>query len=611
MLSVQGYIDLLNDNSYKFALKAKWEDIYYGMSLHIDGACPYYKLLRDGYSTIYPGSYELIYPERFYGLRYQWIFDNVLFSRHPREAEETRQWRLSQYRPFQQAPFLQCIQMITGALFQDSGFGISIENKDDNDYIWGKNFDGMTLVGFLNHHANNIFTDPNGVFITIPKEPYYATTTTYIEPEIWFIRSTEILHLTKDEIVFTYGDYHWAVNGYGYLRFKKNEATGKFENVDTDYGYYYAHMMLKTPAIVAGGIWNQKGYYESWLQAGKPLADEFVSSKSAEQLVNKEASHPFIVEASEECPNCNGLGQIQWCGIHKSNTDGGECGHDCSNAWQKINCNTCGGSGTVSHNPGQRILAPQDQMDKSLVQIINPNIDINKFHAENNANIYNSIKAALHLNYIEVAQSGVAKDYDMQTRYQFVLSISNDWFDRVIPNMIKSVLMLRNVQTVDGKTTPYVNEEADYVITKPTQFKIKTAQELLDEYKTAKESSLPDYQLAAKLEDYADKQFGGDDILMKKTCVINKLDKLAMKNAADLQICVMNNAASVRDWQFSISLPYILDEMIEEKGQDWFLDAPYKNIKEDVNIRFAAIKPPIPEVRDTIDINRTDIGAEA
>lgn len=584
MLSINAIIDLLNDKSYKCPpFINKWRGIYYGMSLHTTGACPAFRLLnnnaprsnRNGDKSSQAG---WIYPTGFYGRAYQEIFEVYLLNRHPREADETFQWRLSQYRPYTRTPFQKCMEVVSGAIFQDSNYAVVVDNADDAAYIQGNNFNGMDLVSYIKNNFQWICEDPNGRFVTIPKEPYYATTTSKIEPHVYFIPSKDIISMSDDEIIFNIRDIAWVVNNIGYFRFKISPDTGKYIHIDEANGGFYAHMMGRMPNIIAGGKWNTQGFFDSWLNAAKAVADDFVSSKSAEQLVNKEASHPFIVEASTDCPDCN-AGLITVACPVTTETPQGQ---------QLIRCPRCGGSHTISHNPADRMIVPPEQMKEKLIQIINPDVDINKFHKENCKDLYDTMMEALHMHYVEEAQSGVAKDKDMETRYQFILNISNDLFDRIISGIIIDILSLRNVAVQDGTVVP---APTGFYITKPTQFQIKTASQLLEEYKTATESQLPDYVRAKHVEDYVDKQFGGDSVLKKKTALVNQMDFLAVATEGDKQSRVLGGACSNRDWQFSVVLPGLLDAVIREKGSEWFVAAKFDDVKAMVDDSFKVIEP--------------------
>lgn len=589
MLSVQAIIELLNSQGKGYKTPpflVKWRGIYFGMSLHTTGACPAFRLLNNGAAGKAKQDRQnragWIFPTNFYGWQYQQLFELYLLNRHPREAEETLQWRLSQYRPFQREPLLKCMNIIIGALFQDSNYSIKLEDKDDNDYIWGNNFNGMNLIDYVKSNFQWIVDDPNGRFITIPKEPYYATTTSKIEPRVYFIPTKDIISLTDDEIIFNIYDIAWVINNQGYFRFKK-DANGQYIHIDEAHGGYYAHMMGRQPNIVAGGNWNTQGFYEGWLNAAKPVLDESVGSRSSLQLVNKEASHPFIIEASTECPDCNPSGM---------NMVSCEVSNEFPNGVMPVRCSTCGGSHSISHNPGDRLIAEPEDMDKKLIQIVNPDVDINKFHLEYVNGLYNDIMRALHLNYIDQAQSGVAKDKDLESRYQFLSNINNDIFDRIISGLLTDILSLRNVEVKNGDIVP---APTAFYINKPSQFAIKTSFELLQEFKESTEANIPDYVRQAQLEDYIDKQFGSNDVLKRKSLIINWMDPMAVTTEADKQSRVLNGAMSRRDYQKSVMLSKMLDDIIREKGAEWFINADYTVVDEMVTKAFALI----PEVEAT------------
>lgn len=548
MLTIQGYIDLINDRSPESAkLKRRWEDVYYGMSLHIDGACPSFISLSGG---------GVIYPPNYFGVKYQYIFENLLLSKHPRENKDTLSWRLSQYRSWTKEPFSRVISFIRGSIFQDSNYYLKVSDEAMDDYVWGDNVNGEPFIMAVSKHIKNIFSDPNGVLAVIPKKDSYNDSE-LLRSEIQFVYSKDVILLNDDEFVFKKDDNEaWVINRLaGYIRFVKNKG-GKFVLSEG----YYGEEFDVLPCVRAGGIWNERGYYDSWLDGAKAIADEYVSTKSAEQLVNKEASHPFIIAASEECPDCAG-GTVQVCGVcnHKSN--------DCSCEtidhmnYKLVSCNSCGGSGLMSRNPADWLIAPKEDMDKRLLQIVNPDVSINDFHLKFNQNLYDHLISALHLSWIDKAQSGIAKERDAETRYQFVSSISNDIFCRIIPVLLKGVIKIAGG-----------NDDIKSIISKPTQFSIKTSNDLLLEYQLSTQAKMPDYIRAKHLMEYTDKQFGGDYAMIKKVDVIIQLDKFAVSTEEEIQMSVEGGAATRRDWQFHRDLPTMIDELIRDYGRIWFLN---------------------------------------
>lgn len=527
-------------------------DVYYGISLHTTGACPAFRDLSGG---------GTIYPQGYYGPEYQRLFDKHLLSRHPRENDATRNWRFSQYRPLTKAPFAQITEIITGAIFQDSNYDLNLQDAQDEQYIWGNHFGGHDIVGyFCNVAFRNMVEDPNGVLLRIPALPGYAQADDKLQVDIWFVNTKDIVLLTQDDFVFLRNGYAWWVDKQTIWRFSYKPEEKKYYLSQEDAHGYYAHMLGRLPISIAGGVWNTQGYYDSYYSKAKAAADDFISAYSAAQLVDKEASHPFIVEASTDCPDCRGLGQVQQ-----------DC-DSCPNGVELVSCGSCHGSGQISRNPGQHIIVPQDKLkDGSPIQIVNPDVSINSHHRDVCAQVMSLIIEALHLQKTEEAQSGVAKAIDQERLYKFISNISNHVFDKLITDTLRDIIAYRNAGAVAGTVHPV---EYPFRVLKPTQFRIKTSADLLNEYATGKQAGMPVFIRRRMALDFVDKQYSGDALMKKKAQLITQLDSLSILSIDE--ITAMRNAGVVSDaeLQYSRKLPAAIDALIRDKGEYWFLNTP-------------------------------------
>ena len=229
----------------------RWRDVYYGISLHTTGACPRF---TD------PASGRAVTPPAFFGNEYQYLFDNYLLSRHPRESDATRNWRYSQYRPLTRAPFAQITQIVTGAIFQDSNYMLEVQDEQDESYIWGHNFSGHDIVGyFANIGIRNIVEDPNGLFLRIPKHAFYEQENDKVEVDIWFVNTKDILYYTATDLVFKHGGFAWWIDNQTIWRFSYNAQKKQYYLAADDAKGYYAHMLGRLPVSIAGGEWNTQG----------------------------------------------------------------------------------------------------------------------------------------------------------------------------------------------------------------------------------------------------------------------------------------------------------------------------------------------------------------
>lgn len=560
-MELQDVFKILNDRDAltkdQKALLKRWKDIYYGISLHTTGACPKFKNLSNG---------QIIVPPNYFGQEYQNLFDKFLFSRHPRETDEQRMWRYSQYRPLTRAPFLQLTDIVVGAIFQDSNYSIVVENDDDREYIWKANFQGYDIAGwFANIGIPSMIEDPNGIIVRMPKRPFYEYSEGKIDVDLIFVNSKDIVFRNEHNLIFKYKGYAFWVNDRVIFRFTCDK-NGKYHVSNEDARGYYAHLFGRLPIDVAGGVWNTQGFFDSFFSKAKPIADEYISSYSAEQLIDKEASHPFITLADDECPDCTN-------GEYTEVVDGQAVGLK--------KCSTCHGTGRiVSRNPGDRIYAPPSEMDKDFVKIVSPNTSVNEYHHKKNNDIFDNLLQSLGLLKVDASQSGVAKTIDKEELYKFISKISNHLFDNLIYNSLHDIIAYRNVVSVNGVLKPSIYS---FSIIKPTQYQISTAEDLINIYEKTKTAGMPIFLRNKAVKAYVDREYSGDEVMRKKADVILELDKTAVFTVDEKLSQKTIGAFTVADLVFSDSLPSIIDELIRTKGERYFLNASLAALKSDID----------------------------
>jgi len=86
--------------------------------------------------------------------------------------------------------------------------------------------------------------------------------------------------------------------------------------------------------------------------------------------------------------------------------------------------------------------------------------------------------------------------------------------------------------------------------------------------------------------DYVDKQYAGDKVMQKKISFIALTDPLFVKTTADK--AAMASLVPREQLSYNEMISVWLDEIIEEKGQEWFVGASYKEIAVEVEEREAA-----------------------
>lgn len=575
-MEISEALSLLNGKARHKHMHKKLEKLkksYYAMSLHTLGACPRYKIR---------GAW--IEPAGYIDEEYQRLFEYTLLTRHERESEYTSNFRFSQYRAMTKAPFARVTEMVTGAIFQDGNYTLEIPNDKDSDYIWGNNFHGYNLIGyFANIGYKNMVEDANGVFVRIPKYKWDEQPDGGVEVEIWFIGVKDIKWIDKREIIFLKDGYAWHIDDKTIFRYKEQDNRTYALEADDASGYY-AHMFGRMPISIAGGEWNTQGYYDSYYDKARPAADEFVATFSAAQLVDKEAGYPYITEVAEDCPDCKehgrSIGKVQI-----------EC-DTCEGGYDLRPCPTCHGACVLPSDPARRRIVPIEDMSKikGAVEITTPDTSINKHNRETVDRLMKMILEALVLELIDEAQSGAAKAIDQDRLFKFISKVSNHMFDDLIYESIVDIIAYRNVSpTVDG-VRPAVY---DFRLVKPSQFQIKTEKDLLEEFKVSRENNLPNLILGEQARALVDKQYSGDAVMKKKTDVSLAIDPIFLDTVDQKLNKRLAGSISIQDMQFSDKLPMILDQLIRERGNDWFIDAEISDIETEVRALFTPAANPI------------------
>jgi hypothetical protein len=553
---VLNYLNAIEPNPQRETIR-KWMDVFYEVSLHTKGVRPRFKDL-----SIENGGY--ITPPRWLGHEYQDIFDRYLMTRHPREPEITRQWRYSQYRPFTKAPFGMLTDILRGAIFQDSQYTLTLPEKEDNDYIWNNNFLNKNLITYCAEILlPALLEDPNGYIVRIPSKPWYEQTAPRVDIDIFFVNSKDLVFVGKSDVVFKRNNYAYWITENAIMRYAKTDGS----QYELDGRGYYATMLGRLPASIAGGIWNTEGYYDSYYDKAVPAANEFISSFSAEQMVDKEASHPWITQIADDCDECHGIGEVATKDYNSGTS-------------KTISCPKCKGRKTVSVNPADRIQISLEDWEKvpdGGVRINTPDTSVNKYHRDKNTQIMEMILRALNLLNIDAAQSGTAKSIDLEKLHTFISAVSNNIFDNIIYPIIRDIIAYRNVQATPTGTVPYVY---DFTLIKPTQFQIKTAADLLLELTESTKGNIPGYIRKKQVAEFVDKRFAGDDVFQRKTEVIAELDDLYVYTPDERMTMRTTGEIDLQDLIFSRKLPGILDTLIRERGTHWFKGAKIDEIKD-------------------------------
>ncbi len=173
--------NVLSENEVKRHLPAArlhWLDTLYIASIHIQGIKPRYMNLRL-YSDA--GSLDAMQDETIRRFNSSWItpvgwqpkyqpyFEQLILNRYPTVRPERYYWQCSIYPNFAQGLFLQAIDEIRGAIFQENNYDFTFTNESTADSITQKNFNGFDFYDWItNDLIIKVLNDPNGYHIVMP-----------------------------------------------------------------------------------------------------------------------------------------------------------------------------------------------------------------------------------------------------------------------------------------------------------------------------------------------------------------------------------------------------------------------------------------------------------
>jgi hypothetical protein len=202
------------------------------------------------------------------------------------------------------------------------------------------------------------------------------------------------------------------------------------------------HPLHRLPAVVLGGIAQPDGTgWASFWDGFVPFADEALRQFSDWQVVLADSAYP-IKEISPLLCTAEG----------------------CSHGWVTDDrgrhhpCTACNGTGYVLHTgpfaalvrPAGSSLSPVPTDSRPLVSYITPPTEILRYAQQAWQVLLDQAADALHLRYIEDAQSGTAKRIDREHLYAHLTAIATNVFDR---------LMLQSLEILEGYVQPTAFEQ--------------------------------------------------------------------------------------------------------------------------------------------------------
>lgn len=552
------------------ANKRRWEEASDRISVHAKGIRPQFQNPRKGRTGMngYNAPMGLVTPAN-YEERYQYLFDNYILNRHPNEQEEHYQFRLSVYPLLAQEIYKQGKTQIGGSIFQQSQYTIAANDEAGQEYLDSIEFDKRVQDQFFEH----ILTDPFGKFAIVESHFTEFGSDERAAPNVEIVESRYIMHYEpKNSILFQACE---KIEGRKVLYFLDRRYCVKLIQVDTRKKSYeiltaYEHGLGQLPVVD-----NDKNLFESFVTWADLIARNF----SDDEIVAKNNNHPHIQVVEPICNECKGGGTKSY-----------PC-DTCEGGWgDEENCRTCKGKGTVSINPGEvHVIKESDfrpgemqgsagMMDR--LKFINPEVSISKNSQDRCWKIYEAGLRSLHLKHTEEAQSGTAKAIDREQLYLLISNCATHIFE-----CADKMLMF-----LFGYIQMGINKDKPYTIEQPTQFQIKTEADIQQEMISLKDADLSVRR--QKTDEYMQVVYSGNKIELKKWNVVKVWDMLYCMTEEEQNGRKIRGSATAMDFIKHDKVEVLLNNIILDKGVDWFLKATVKEVMSVLDTDIKQYEPP-------------------
>lgn len=525
-----------------------------------------------------------------YGAKPEKILNRV----RPREDPAVKDYRLSSWEPITKSTCQKGISIVS-KMSNPTLYGVRQGKGKEGEalYKYGmEDYPGFKSVVnyFFETGLQKMLADPNGVFVVRPAvfpqtdvERALPIIKVYGSKNIWSFDIEHYLIFLKQERTergieiyhFEYYDKNQVVE------FRAWTITGK--EVEIDETTRYKTGFEKIP------VWPLKGLVESlddgtvmfrsFFEAAVPFWNEVVNHWSDMKGAFIQHLHPLRVEASVACDYIDDKQQMCKRGILVDPDGGG-----------RAQCPACAGTGVkgMANSPYGVIRINVDNYKNEAngntsgiapVSFVSVPTDATELLKEHCGELLEKGLNAINMdviNKIGENQSGRAKVIDRGELYDFLYKIGSVVFDTHIFNFFYffNAYLFKVEATNKGRTVDDNMPE----ISKPVQFDISTAQELLAEFDQAKKAGAnPDY-LKVKQKEINGKEFATFPELRDKMNLILDCDPFPAMEVADMEIESANGWVNDLDAIIHFNVSQFVDRALLEHKE--FAKMPVDKRKE-------------------------------
>lgn len=455
--------------------------------------------------------------------------DELIKKRRPNEPEDVHKYRKDNFEHITNQAIIRAINNLQ-RFFSQTKATVRTD-QDTKDYLHGANFQGVDFDTYLNQRViNRMIDDPNGLLVWWPER--VGDQTKRVEPKPLLVLSEHVQHWKKGEYISWLSDeksplktnkgevamegkVYYVIDTDGFWKYTQIGGQGKEDyELDKWYDQKYENGL---PVILLGGevtsvrlADKEVHYLASYFSGFVPFANEALRQFSDHQAIMVTAGHPIREMEGADCSTCSGKGKI------KSKDPDSASGYtyrsckDCNGLGMRIPVSPYGVLFKRASKGG--VLEGKADVSEAL-RYISPDVDIIKYSGEHWQELLLLAEKSLNLNYIDEAQSGVAKEIDRENLQAMLDRIGTNIYLNIYRNSIRNIQTLRT----RGK-----KEEVEIIM--PNSFKIRSETDLVNELNTLVEKDAPMYLVVNVAKELTKKRYAGDEDIVKGVDVLAEYD---------------------------------------------------------------------------------------
>jgi len=493
---------------------------------------------------------------------------DLLLSRRPNEEEEIYKYRLDNYEAITYGSMNRALDNLY-RIFNSINYSIQC-NDQLKEYLASQEFDNLTFKSYMETNVlKRMIEDPNGLLVWYPSGEGLKDGSIKVDVKPILVECDDIMYIDSDYCCFESEEHNYYIldgkeyEGEVYWAFDRENFYKFIQVSKSDYAIeiVYSHNLGITPCLVLGGNINANGYFDSFFSPYLAFGNEAIRQFSDWQAIMVTSGFPYREELATDCtnPSCYG---------GKDKTTKETCGV-CKGTTKVISKSPFG---VYVRKLPAALSESKDNFSIPSLRFISPDVNVLKYSGESWEKLIELAEKELHLNNMDVSQSGVAKDIDREELFAMLNKIGNYYFDNLMTPSLEIIEAYRNIA-----------QETEVFVIKPSDFRIKSEIDLINEITTLTEKKAPTMFISEAVRQLTKKRYAGNILSEKIMDLIMYWDLLSVYNMEEKTQLKLSGAVSNEIYTKSIYAYQLVLQLVNEITQEQFMKKSFEELSAKLN----------------------------